>query len=73
MTLTFRPGQTTRSGGFVADKRSNPSDNNARYERLSAAQHGGLMIRLRHATEQKELRGGTDLDATAKALSAPCC
>ncbi len=53
---------------LIAAAASNPSDNNALYERLSAPQHAGLMTRLRHAAEQDELRVDADLDAIAKAL-----
>ncbi|HEX5257090.1 MAG TPA: TetR/AcrR family transcriptional regulator [Mycobacterium sp.] len=53
---------------LIAAAASNPSDNNALYERLTAPQHAGLMTRLRHATERAELRGDADLDAIATAL-----
>ena len=53
---------------LIAAAASNPSDNNALYERLSAPQHAGLMTRLRHATEGAELRVDADLDAIATAL-----
>jgi hypothetical protein len=53
---------------LIAAAASNPSDNNALYERLSAPQHAGLMTRLRHAAEKGELRPGADLDAIATAL-----
>ena len=48
---------------------SNPSDNNALYERLAAPpQHARLMTRLHHATQQGELRADADHDAIANAL-----
>jgi Tetracyclin repressor-like, C-terminal domain len=53
---------------LIAAAASNPSDNNALYERLSAPQHAGLMTRLCHATEKGELRADADIDAIAKAL-----
>jgi AcrR family transcriptional regulator len=53
---------------LIAAAASNPSDNTALYERLSAPQHAGLMTRLRHAAENGELRPEANLDAIAKAL-----
>jgi AcrR family transcriptional regulator len=53
---------------LIAAAASNPSDNNALYERLSAPQHAGLMTRLHHAAEQGELRVDADLNAVANAL-----
>jgi AcrR family transcriptional regulator len=53
---------------LIAAAASNPSDNNALYERLSAPQHAGLMTRMRRAAELGQFRNDADLDAVAKAL-----
>lgn len=62
------PSNAALIRALIAAAASNPSDNNALYERLTAPQHAGLMTRLRHATERAEVRGDADLDAIATAL-----
>lgn len=62
------PSNAALIRALIAAAASNPSDNNALYERLSAPQHAGLMTRLRHAAEAGELRVDADLDAIANAL-----
>ena len=62
------PSNAALIRALIAAAASNPSDNNALYERLSAPQHAGLMTRLRHAAQKGELRPEADLDAIAKAL-----
>jgi AcrR family transcriptional regulator len=62
------PANAALIRALIAAAASNPSDNNALYERLSAPQHTGLMTRLRQAAENGELRPEVDLDAIAKAL-----
>lgn len=62
------PSNAALIRALIAAAASNPSDNNALYERLSAPQHAGLMTRLRHAAEKGELRPEADLDAIATAL-----
>ncbi|HET6737056.1 TetR/AcrR family transcriptional regulator [Mycobacterium sp.] len=62
------PSNAALIRALIAAAASNPSDNTALYERLSAPQHAGLMTRLRHAAEKGELRRDADLDAIAKAL-----
>ncbi len=62
------PSNAALIRALIAAAASNPSDNNALYERLSVPQHAGLMTRLRHAAEKGELRPQADLDAIAKAL-----
>ncbi len=53
---------------LIAAAASNPSDQDALYERLTAPQHAGLMTRLRGAAEQGEFRHDADLPAVATAL-----
>ena len=53
---------------LIAAAASNPSDQDALYERLTAPQHAGLMTRLRSAAEQGEFRHDADLPAVATAL-----
>ena len=53
---------------LIAAAASNPSDQDALYERLTAPQHAGLMTRLRRAAEQGEFRHDADLPAVATAL-----
>ncbi len=62
------PSNAALIRALIAAAASNPSDNNALYERLSAPQHAGLVTRLRRAAEKGELRAEADLDAIAKAL-----
>lgn len=62
------PSNAALIRALIAAAASNPLDNNALYERLSAPQHIGLMTRLHRATEQGELRADADLDAIANAL-----
>lgn len=62
------PSNAALIRALIAAAASNPSDNNALYERLSAPQHAGLMTRLRHAAQKGELRRDADLDAIANAL-----
>ncbi len=62
------PSNAALIRALIAAAASNPSDNNALYERLSAPQHAGLMTRLRHAAEKRELRPEADLDVIAKAV-----
>jgi AcrR family transcriptional regulator len=62
------PSNAALIRALIAAAASNPSDNNALYERLSAPQHAGLMTRLHHAAEQGELRVDADLNAVANAL-----
>ncbi len=62
------PSNAALIRALIAAAASNPSDNNALYERLSAPQHAGLMTRLRRAAVKGELRPEADLDAIAKAL-----
>ncbi len=62
------PSNAALIRALIAAAASNPSDNDALYERLSAPQHTGLTTRLRHAAQKGELRPEADLDAIAKAL-----
>ena len=62
------PSNAALIRALIAAAASNPSDNDALYERLSAPQHSGLMTRLHHAAQKGELRPEADLDAIAKAL-----
>jgi AcrR family transcriptional regulator len=62
------PSNAALIRALIAAAASNPSDNNALYERLSAPQHAGLMTRLHHATDNGELRVDADLNAIANAL-----
>ncbi len=62
------PSNAALIRALIAAAASNPLDNIALYERLSAPQHVGLMTRLQSATEQGELRADADLDAVANAL-----
>ncbi len=62
------PSNAALIRALIAAAASNPSDNSALYERLSAPQHAGLTSRLRNAVQQRELRADADLDAIANAL-----
>ena len=62
------PSNAALIRALIAAAASNPSDNDALYERLSAPQHAGLMERLRRAADKAELLPEADLDAIATAL-----
>jgi AcrR family transcriptional regulator len=62
------PSNSALIRALIAAAASNPADNNALHDRLSAPQHAGLLTRLRGAVDSGHLRADADVAAVAKAL-----
>lgn len=54
--------------GLIAAAAANPTDQEELFGRLSAPQHDGLVVRLRAAVAEGQLRRGVSVDAIADAL-----